>query len=90
MTEDTQGVAERAARELLAGWESAFCNHDVERIVSLYSPKALFLGTYCKSGIVGRDGIRQYFTDNLLNNRPRWARYDEIFSRTLSPDAAFI
>lgn len=66
--EDAIGVVER--------WAKAFTDSDVDGIVKLYAPDALFLGTGSKTVVVTPEGIRKYFEQALLNDRPRGAKLD--------------
>lgn len=61
------------ALQVLEKWTQAFRNSDVDGIVSLYAPDALFIGTGSKAVVVKPEGIRQYFEQALLSNRPRGA-----------------
>lgn len=61
------------ALQVLEKWTKAFTASDVDGIVNLYSPDALFLGTGSKAVAVKPDVIRKYFENALLNNRPRGA-----------------
>ena len=54
-------------------WTKAFAASDVDGIVKLYAPDALFVGTASKAVVVKPEGIRNYFENALLNNRPRGA-----------------
>ena len=47
---------------------------DVDAIVKLHAPDALFMGTASKTVVVKTEGIRTYFENALLNNRPRGAK----------------
>ena len=57
-------------------WAKAFTDSDVDGIVKLYAPDALFLGTGSKTVVVKPEEIRKYFEQALLSNRPRGARLD--------------
>ena len=75
---------------MLDAWTKAFTNSDVEGIIQLYAPDALFLGTASKSVIVKPEGIRSYFEAALLNNRPRGAKLDSFEATVLSGGAVVI
>ena len=62
------------ALALLDKWAKAFSDSDVEAIVGLHAQDALFMGTQTPSLGVNREGIRAYFQNALLNNRPRSAK----------------
>ncbi len=57
-------------------WAKAFSESDVDGIVKLYAPDALFLGTGSKTVVVKPEEIRKYFEQALLSNRPRGATLD--------------
>ena len=75
---------------MLDAWTKAFANSDVDGIVQLYAPDALFLGTASKSVVVKPDGIRSYFEAALLRNRPRGAKLDTFEATVLSDSAVVI
>lgn len=62
------------ALALLDRWAKAFSDSDVDTIVNLHAQDALFMGTQTKSLGVNLEGIRAYFQNALLNNRPRGAK----------------
>lgn len=76
------------ALQVLDAWAKAFTNSDVDGIVQLYAPDALFLGTASK--LVKPEGIRSYFEAGLLNNRPRGAKLDTSEVMVLSDGAVVI
>jgi uncharacterized protein (TIGR02246 family) len=60
------------ALQVVAKWNKAFAEKDVDGIARLYAPDALFLGTSSKTVVVKPEGIRSYFAAALLNdNAPR-------------------
>src|SRR5215510_7040341 len=61
------------ALTVLEKWTKAFAASDVDGIVKLYASDALFVGTASKAVVVKPEGIRSYFENALLNNRPRGA-----------------
>jgi uncharacterized protein (TIGR02246 family) len=54
-------------------WTRAFAESDVDGIVKLFSPDAIFLGTGSKTLVTKPEEVRKYFENALLNNRPRGA-----------------
>jgi uncharacterized protein (TIGR02246 family) len=64
------------ALQVVEKWAAAFRASDVDAIVSLYAPDALFLGTGSRTVVVDPSGIRQYFERALLTDRPRGATLD--------------
>jgi uncharacterized protein (TIGR02246 family) len=63
----------RTPLAVLEKWTKAFAASDVDGIVKLYAPDALFVGTASKAVVVKPEGIRSYFENALLTNRPRSA-----------------
>src|ERR1041384_5727587 len=62
------------ALQVLEQWGKAFTDSDVDAIVKLHAPDALFMGTASKSVVTQTAGVRAYFENALLNNRPRSAK----------------
>ena len=79
------------ALQVLAKWSQAFKDLDVDAIVKLYAPDALFVGTGSKTVVVkpGK-GFRSYFENALLNNRPRGASLGDYSVMPLSDTAAVV
>jgi uncharacterized protein (TIGR02246 family) len=77
------------ALAVLEQWTKAFAASDVDGIVKLYAPDALFVGTGSKSVVVKPEGIRSYFENALLNNRPRGAALNSYEVMVVS-DAAVV
>jgi len=72
------------ALQVLEKWAKAFTDSDVDAIVKLHAPDALFMGTASKSVVVQTEGIRAYFETALLNNRPRSAKLTDSSAVVLS------
>ena len=72
------------ALQVVEKWAKAFTDSDVDGIVKLYAPDALFLGTGSKAVVVTPDGIRKYFEQALLNDRPRGAKLDSNSAMVVS------
>ena len=85
----TAGPKEEAF-QVLEKWTKAFTDSDVDGIVKLYAPDALFLGTGSKTVVVKPEGIRNYFEAALLNNRPRSAALGDNMAMALSDTAVVI
>ena len=62
------------ALQVVERWTKAFTDSDVDGIVQLYAPDALFLGTGSKAVVTKPEEIRKYFEQALLSNRPRGAK----------------
>ena len=78
------------ALQVLEKWTKAFTDSDVDGIVKLYAPDALFLGTGSKAVVDKPEGIRRYFENALLNNRPRSATLGDHSAMTLSDTAVVV
>ena len=72
------------ALQVLDKWTSAFTDSDVNGIVKLYAPDAVFLGTGSKTVVVKPEEIRTYFEQALLSNRPRGATLNSYSAMVLS------
>jgi uncharacterized protein (TIGR02246 family) len=78
------------ALQVLEKWSKAFGESDVDAIVSLYAPDALFLGTASKTVVIKPEGIRSYFENALLSNKPRSATLSGYEALVLSDTAVVI
>lgn len=78
------------ALQVVEKWAQAFTDSDVDGIVKLYAPDALFLGTGSKTVVATPDGIRKYFEQALLTNRPRGARLDSSAVMVVSDTAVVV
>ncbi len=78
------------ALQVLEKWTKAFTESDVDGIVKLYAPDALFLGTGSKTVVVKPEEIRKYFEQALLNNRPRGATLGNHSAMVLSDTAVVV
>ncbi|HET6838745.1 MAG TPA: SgcJ/EcaC family oxidoreductase [Bradyrhizobium sp.] len=78
------------ALRVLDKWTRAFTDSDVDAIVSLYAPDALFIGTGSKAVVSKPEDIRKYFEAALLTNRPRSATLNTYEVMPLSDDAFVI
>jgi uncharacterized protein (TIGR02246 family) len=78
------------ALQIIDRWAKAFNASDVDAIVKLYAPNALFMGTSSKSVVTKPEGIRTYFENALLNDRPRGASLNSFESMVLSDDAVLV
>src|SRR3954462_7031256 len=72
------------ALQVLEKWAKAFTDSDVDAIVKLHASDALFMGTASKNVVVKTEGIRAYFENALLNNRPRGAKLADYTALVLS------
>jgi uncharacterized protein (TIGR02246 family) len=78
------------ALQVLEKWAKAFTDSDVDAIVKLHAPDALFMGTASKSVVTQTPGIRAYFENALLNNRPRSAKLTDSKVVVLSDSAVAV
>src|SRR3954452_12064910 len=78
------------ALQVLENWAKAFTDSNVDAIVKLHSPDALFMGTASKTVVVKTEGIRAYFENALLNNRPRGAKLTDYKAVVLSDTAVAV
>ena len=78
------------ALQVLEQWAKAFTDLDVDAIVKLHAPDALFMGTASKTVVVKTEGIRAYFENALLNNRPRGAKLTDYTAVVLSDTAVAV
>lgn len=80
---------EEDAMKVVEKWAAAFNASDVDAIVALYAPDALFLGTGSRTVVTAPAGIRQYFEQALLTDRPRGAKL-ESHSIMVADDGAVV
>lgn len=78
------------ALQVLEKWTKAFSDSDVDGIVKLYAPDALFLGTGSKTVVVEPAGIRKYFERALLSNRPRGATFNSYRAMVCSDSTVVV
>jgi uncharacterized protein (TIGR02246 family) len=78
------------AIQVIDAWAKAFTASDVDGIVKLYAPDALFIGTGSKTVVTKPEGIRKYFEAALLTNRPRGATLDSYEAMPLSDTAVVV
>ena len=78
------------ALQVIDTWGKAFAASDVDGIVKLYAPDALFVGTGSKTVVTKPEGIRKYFEAALLTNRPRGATLNSYEAMQLSDTAVVV
>jgi uncharacterized protein (TIGR02246 family) len=81
---------EEDALQVVGKWAAAFRASDVDAIVALYAPDAMFLGTGSRTVVLKTEEIRQYFERALLTNRPRGAVLESHSVMALSDGAVVI
>jgi uncharacterized protein (TIGR02246 family) len=75
---------------VLEKWSAAFAASDVDGIVKLYAPDALFMVTGSKTVVKETAGIKKYFEDALLTRRPRAAPINSSEIMVLSDTAVLV
>jgi ketosteroid isomerase-like protein len=78
------------ALQVLEKWARAFNESDVDAIVKLHAPDAMFMGTASKTVVVNTEGIRAYFENALPNDRPRTAKLKDYTAVVLSDTAVAV
>ena len=78
------------ARELAERWSSAFTQADMNALMALFAPDAVFFGTSSKAIVAGTDGIRNYFENSLLGSSRYVSVLMDIHVTALSDDVAII
>lgn len=78
------------ALSVLEKWTAAFAASDVDGVVKLYAPDALFMGTGSKAVVKDAAEIRRYFENTLLTRRPRAAPITSSEVMVLSDTAVLI
>ena len=78
------------AVQVLEKWVKAFTDSDVDAIVKLHAPDGLFMGTASKNVVTQTAGVRAYFQNALLNNRPRSAKLTDYKVLVLSESAVAV
>ena len=78
------------ALAVLDKWAKAFAASDVDAIVALYAPDALFMGTGSKTVVKDPAAIRKYFEDAILTRRPRAAPISSSEVMVLSDGAVLV
>lgn len=90
MTSPALAGPEEDAMQIVQKWAAAFNASDVDAIVSLYAPDALFLGTGSRTVVLEPAGIREYFERALLTDRPRGAKLLSHSMRVLGDNSVVI
>jgi len=90
LTSPVMAGSEEDALQVVEKWAAAFNASDVDAIVALYAPDAMFLGTGSRTVVLKTPEIRQYFERALLTDRPRGAVLESRSVMALSNDAVII
>ena len=78
------------ARELAERWSSAFTQADMNALMALFAPNAVFFGTSSKAIVAGTAGIRNYFENSLLGSSRYVSVQTDIHVTALGDDVAII
>ena len=78
------------AMQVVQRWTTAFNESNVDAIVRLYAPDALFFGTGSKSLVSTPDPIRSYFEAALQKDKPRGAQLLDHSVKVLSDNLVLI
>jgi uncharacterized protein (TIGR02246 family) len=78
------------ALQVVQRWTTAFNESNVDAIVSLYAPDALFLGTGSKSLVTAPNEIRSYFAAALTKDKPRGAQLLDHSVKVLSDSVVLV
>ena len=81
---------EEDAMQVIEKWAAAFNASDLEAILALYAPDAVFLGTGSRTVVLDPAEIRQYFERALLTDRPRGAKLLSQTTRVLSDNSVVV
>jgi uncharacterized protein (TIGR02246 family) len=90
MTPPAFAGPEEDALQVIEKWAAAFRASDVDAIVALYAPDAMFLGTGSRTVVLTTEEIRQYFERALLTDRPRGAVLESRSVMVLNDGAVVI
>jgi uncharacterized protein (TIGR02246 family) len=85
----TSNTAEEAV-QVVQRWATAFDESNVDTIVSLYAPDALFFGTGSKTLVSAPEQIRSYFAAALQKDKPRGAKLLDHSVRVVSDDVVIV
>jgi uncharacterized protein (TIGR02246 family) len=78
------------AMQVVQQWATAFSESNVDAIVSLYAPDALFFGTGSQTLVTEPADIRSYFEAALQRDQPRGAELLEHSVRVVSDDVVIV
>ena len=78
------------AMAVIEKWVQAFGASDVDAITRLYAPDALFMGTGSREVVTDPAGVRRYFEQALLTQRPRSAKVLESTALVVSDSVVVV
>jgi len=76
--------------QVVERWAKAFDESNVDTIVSLYAPDALFFGTGSKTLVSAPQQIRSYFEAALQKDKPRGAKLLDHSVRVVSDNVVIV
>ncbi len=80
----------KEALEVAESWSSAFTQSDTDKLMSLFAPDAVFIGTTNKAVVTGTDGIRHYFESNLVQTKRYVSELTNTLIDAVSDDVATV
>jgi uncharacterized protein (TIGR02246 family) len=80
---------DQEAMHLVQRWATAFHESNIDAIVDLYAPDALFFGTGSKTLVTTPGQIREYF-QSLNRDKPRGAQLLEHAVKVISDDVVLV
>ena len=86
----TMAGPEEEALDVLKLWTEAFAASDVDAIVQLYAPDALFIGTGSRTVVTDPAEIRTYFEGALFTRRPRAAPISSQHVKVLGENVVLV
>jgi uncharacterized protein (TIGR02246 family) len=78
------------ALQVVQRWATAFNESNVDAIVGLYAPDALFFGTGSKALVSSPEQIRSYFEAALQKDKPRGAQLLDHSVKVLSDNVVLV
>ena len=78
------------ALQVVQRWATAFNESNVDAIVGLYAPDALFFGTGSKTLVTAPEQIRSYFEAALQKDKPRGAQLLEHSVKVISDNVVIV
>ena len=80
----------KEALDVVELWSSAFTQSDVDTVMSLFTPDAVFLGTSSKNIVTTTAGIRQYFENSLVGNKRYISELSDSVINELTDDVVVV
>lgn len=80
----------KEALEVVESWSLAFTQSDTDKLMSLFAPDAVFIGTTSKGLVTGTDDIRHYFESNLVQTKRYVSELTSTLIDAVSDDVATV